>query len=501
MVLINCHSCQLQIAKCSELRHMNNVHGPAGTMPKTAAELNEDEGPQAQRWRDCQWCGGHFIGIKQHVKKCPSRPAVAPAEPAAAAAAAAAPGGIGNAAENAGDAENAGQPVGDAENAGQPLEEAGNVGQQAGAGGNVGQQEGAAENVGQLAGAAGNVGQQMGDGRVAGANGNEIAGEEEEAVDYGRLVAEFNKGLYSPHHASIEYIKQIFIILLRQAVEDSVVRSVEAIVALQLIAGMVQFLKDNARRKVMKPQDMLRAIIASPNKATCIINLAKQFRKLKRVRGDQAPRQPNVEITRAEIEKLINDTVSEHGRLDYMFNNAGIALMGELKDMIPDQYKRIIDVNIMGIVNGSRIAYAQMLKQGSGHIVNVGSVAGLFYFPIQTQYSATKHFVQGFTMGLRAEAAGYGVKASVICPMNIKSDMVEGSITMVGSKDNEWFRNLPVKWMDANMAARKMLKGVARNKGIIIVPSGAKIIWRLFRMSPAAYLFIAEKAVEKFRKM
>ncbi len=330
MVLINCHSCQLQIAKCSELRHMNNVHGPAGTMPKTAAELNEDEGPQAQRWRDCQWCGGHFIGIKQHVKKCPSRPAVAPAEPAAAAAAAAAPGGIGNAAENAGDAENAGQPVGDAENAGQPLEEAGNVGQQAGAGGNVGQQEGAAENVGQLAGAAGNVGQQMGDGRVAGANGNEIAGEEEEAVDYGRLVAEFNKGLYSPHHASIEYIKQIFIILLRQAVEDSVVRSVEAIVALQLIAGMVQFLKDNARRKVMKPQDMLRAIIASPNKATCIINLAKQFRKLKRVRGDQAPRQPNVEITRAEIEKLIND-----GRLSTARKRVGMMQKMILGEQIP----------------------------------------------------------------------------------------------------------------------------------------------------------------------
>jgi short-subunit dehydrogenase len=206
------------------------------------------------------------------------------------------------------------------------------------------------------------------------------------------------------------------------------------------------------------------------------------------------------DVTKAEdIEKLIGDTVSEYGRLDYMFNNAGLALMGEIKDMTPDQYRRLIDVNIMGVVNGSRIAYSQMLKQGSGHIVNVGSVAGLFYFPIQTQYSATKHFVQGFTMGLRAEAAAYGVKASVICPMNIKSDMVEGSIMMAGSKDKEWFKNLPVKWMDANLAARKMLKEVARNKGIIIVPSGAKIIWRIFRMSPAAFLFMAGKAVEKFR--
>lgn len=209
-----------------------------------------------------------------------------------------------------------------------------------------------------------------------------------------------------------------------------------------------------------------------------------------------------LDVTKAEeVEKVINDTVSEHGRLDYMFNNAGVALIGETKDMTPDQYKLLIDVNVMGVVHGCRIAYAQMLKQGSGHIVNVGSVAGLFTFPIQTQYSATKHYVQGFSMGLRAEAAAYGVKVSVICPMNIKSEMVDGSINVVGSRDKEWFKNLPVKWMDANQAARKMLNGVARNKGIILVPSGSKKIWRLFRLSPTMFNFIAEKVMEKFRKM
>ena len=209
-----------------------------------------------------------------------------------------------------------------------------------------------------------------------------------------------------------------------------------------------------------------------------------------------------LDVTKAEqVEKVINDTVSEHGRLDYMINNAGIALLGEIKDMIHDQYKQLIDVNIMGVVNGSSIAYAQMLKQGFGHIVNVGSITGLFTFPIQTHYSATKHFVQGFSLGLRAEAVAYGVNVSVICPMNIKSDMVEGSITIVGSRNVEWFKNLPVKWMDTNQAARIMLKAVARNKAIIVVPSGAKKIWWFFRFSPGIFNFIAAKAMDKMRKM
>lgn len=200
-----------------------------------------------------------------------------------------------------------------------------------------------------------------------------------------------------------------------------------------------------------------------------------------------------------DIQKLADHAVSAFGRIDLMINNAGVALMGEVCEMGLEQFRRLVDVNIMGIIHGCRAAYPQMIKQGYGHIVNVGSVTGLFTFPMQTHYSATKHFVQAFTMGLRAEAAGLGVKISVICPMNIKSEMVEGSITIVGDRDNEWFRNLPVKWMDVNTAAKKMLKGIARNKGIIVVPGKAKIFWRLYRLSPAMFNRAGVFMVKAFR--
>jgi short-subunit dehydrogenase len=208
-----------------------------------------------------------------------------------------------------------------------------------------------------------------------------------------------------------------------------------------------------------------------------------------------------LDVTNIEaIQNLIDEIVSEYGRIDYMINNAGIGLMGEVRDMEFDQYRRLVDVNIMGIFYGCRVAYSIMIKQGFGHIVNLGSIAGLITFPMQSVYSATKFAVQSFTMGLRAEAAELGIKVSVICPMNIKSDMLEGSMTVVGMKDKNWFANLPVKWMDANEAARKMLKGVAKNKGVIIVPGKAKIFWWLFRLFPKLFDFIGKEGTKKFRK-
>ncbi len=206
------------------------------------------------------------------------------------------------------------------------------------------------------------------------------------------------------------------------------------------------------------------------------------------------------DVTNAEdMKQLVDDVVNEYGRLDYMFNNAGIALMGEVRDMDLSQYRKILDVNVMGVINGCHAAYPVMVKQGSGHIVNTGSITGVMTFPVQTFYSATKHAVQGFSTGLREEGAELGVKVSVICPMNIKSEIGD-AITVLGVDDENFFNNLPAKWMDTNKAARKMLKGVAKNKGVIIVPSNARILWWIFRLNPGMFGKMGRFGVKAFRK-
>ena len=97
-----------------------------------------------------------------------------------------------------------------------------------------------------------------------------------------------------------------------------------------------------------------------------------------------------------------------------MFNNAGIAVAGDSRDLNLDHWRKVTDVNYWGVVYGSKFAFDAMAKQGHGHIVNIASLAGLIPFPTNLPYSATKHAVVGMSMSLRAEGADLGVNVSVV---------------------------------------------------------------------------------------
>jgi NAD(P)-dependent dehydrogenase (short-subunit alcohol dehydrogenase family) len=193
-----------------------------------------------------------------------------------------------------------------------------------------------------------------------------------------------------------------------------------------------------------------------------------------------------LDVTQSDqIQKLIDQTASKHGRLDYMFNNAGIATLGEVRDMTPEQWDRIIQINLMGVVYGTTAAYSLMVKQGFGHIVNTASQAGLYPVALTTSYALTKHGVVGLSTSLRAEGAGLGVKVSVICPGPVASRIVEDA-TRLGEYEKDVFAEVPsFMLMDAPKAARVILKGVARNRAIIVFPFLARYLWWLHRISPS----------------
>ena len=206
-----------------------------------------------------------------------------------------------------------------------------------------------------------------------------------------------------------------------------------------------------------------------------------------------------VDVTDAvAVERLVSATVAEHGQLDYLFNNAGIAIMGEARNMTLADWTQLIDVNLRGVVNGVVSAYPVMIRQGFGHIVNTASVAGLVPTPGGTGYSTTKHAVVGLSTGLRAEAAGLGVKVSVVCPGVIDTPLKYGTRLINPDADRDKLLNsLPFKLYPAEACARDILHGVARNRGIIVVTRSAKFLSRLYRWAPSLFLRIAERTAAR----
>lgn len=206
-----------------------------------------------------------------------------------------------------------------------------------------------------------------------------------------------------------------------------------------------------------------------------------------------------LDVSRAEeVKSLIDKVISEHGRLDLIFNNAGIAVAGEARDLSIDHWRRIIDVNLLGVIYGTHAAYSAMASQGAGHIVNTASLAGLIGAPTMIPYAATKHAVVGLSTSLRAEAKDLGIKVSVVCPGFIQTGIFDAA-TYVNADQKEMEARLPFKPMDVADAARIILRGVARNKAIIVFPFYGRLLWWLSRLHNSLLNPLARKTVKEFR--
>ena len=104
------------------------------------------------------------------------------------------------------------------------------------------------------------------------------------------------------------------------------------------------------------------------------------------------------------FQAVVRETIERTGRLDYLFNNAGIGIGGEASAFDAADWDDVIDVNLRGVAHGILAAYPPMIRQGFGHIVNTASMAGLAPAPLQLSYTATKHAVVGLSRALRVEA-------------------------------------------------------------------------------------------------
>ena len=179
--------------------------------------------------------------------------------------------------------------------------------------------------------------------------------------------------------------------------------------------------------------------------------------------------------------------------LDYVINNAGIVVGGEFRETSLQEIEKITQVNYWGAMHGTKQAYDIMTRQGSGHIVNVASPAGVMPVPLSTAYCATKHAVVGLSHALRAEGALYGVKVSVVLPGMVKSELWENAINTGDYDYKKEMEGGGIPQITGAEAAIAILKGIARNQQDIVFPFLNRVIVKLYQLFPGLMTGIVTK--------
>ena len=191
-------------------------------------------------------------------------------------------------------------------------------------------------------------------------------------------------------------------------------------------------------------------------------------------------------VDQEEVESLIQGVAEEHGRIDFLFNNAGIGINGEFQDLTMEHLHSVMNVNFWGTIYGCRSVYPIMRKQGFGHIINTASLAGLIPGGLTSIYSASKHAVVGFSLTLRAEARQYGIKVSTLCPGYMRTNIQKTTENVSAYMNSEANRkmNADMKFPVPEDCIDQMMRGVRRNRGIIVTPLKQKVYWWLHRIAP-----------------
>jgi NADP-dependent 3-hydroxy acid dehydrogenase YdfG len=199
-----------------------------------------------------------------------------------------------------------------------------------------------------------------------------------------------------------------------------------------------------------------------------------------------------LDVTEREAFELYADAVVEHfGKVNQIYNNAGIAFAGDIEASQFKDIERVMDVDFWGVVNGTKVFLPHLIASGDGHIINISSVFGLFSVPGQAAYNAAKFAVRGFTEALRQEmtVAGHPVKVTTVHPGGIKTSIARNMTTVEGLDKDELAQTFDKKLASTSpqKAARIILDGVRKNRARVLVGSDAKVLDVIVRVTGSGY--------------
>jgi butyryl-CoA dehydrogenase len=202
-----------------------------------------------------------------------------------------------------------------------------------------------------------------------------------------------------------------------------------------------------------------------------------------------------------------DQVVADHGKVNLVINNAGVALGATVEAMSYKDFEWLMNINFWGVVHGTKAFLPHLKASGEGHIVNLSSVFGLISIPSQSAYNAAKFAVRGFTDSLRMELEieGANVSATTIHPGGIKTNIAKNarmdpSVTEVAGNPDKALRDFERMFITSpTKAARQILKAVERDRRRALIGPDAKVIDLISRLPGTLYQNVLAKGASRLR--
>lgn len=199
-----------------------------------------------------------------------------------------------------------------------------------------------------------------------------------------------------------------------------------------------------------------------------------------------------LDVTEREAFLAYADAVAEHfGKVNQIYNNAGIAFTGDIEVSQFKDIERVMDVDFWGVVNGTKAFLPHLIASGDGHVVNVSSVLGLFSAPGQAAYNSAKFAVRGFTEALRQEMilAGHPVAVTTVHPGGIKTAIARNASAAEGLDAGELAKVFDKRlvFTSPKRAAQIILDGVRKKRARVLVGPDAKVLDIVVRLTGSGY--------------
>jgi NADP-dependent 3-hydroxy acid dehydrogenase YdfG len=203
-------------------------------------------------------------------------------------------------------------------------------------------------------------------------------------------------------------------------------------------------------------------------------------------------RSDRLDVTEREAFQIYADHIKEHyGKVNQIYNNAGIAYTGDVDITAFKDIERVMDVDFWGVVNGTKAFLPHLVASGDGHVVNISSLFGLMAMPGQAAYNAAKFAVRGFTEALRQEMVlnREPVKVTSIHPGGIKTAIARNGLTAdgVSSEAQSSFFDKRLASTTPRRAAEIILDGVRKNKARVLVGQDAVVLDLIVRITGSRY--------------